>query len=181
MAAFILAFYGFLRVSEFTVSSHASFNTRIATPTHVTIHRNFYSFLIPKSKTDQQLKGEKVYIYRSKSSTCPLQYMTRYLDQRRLPPRQGPLFIFKDATPLTRRSCLYHVRLALVLAGYTPTNFNKHSLRIGATTSAAKYGLSAARIKVLGRWKSNAHKSYIRTGHTNRKAASCTMASRYKL
>ncbi|RXN33881.1 poly [Labeo rohita] len=41
-------------------------------------------------------------------------------------------------------------------------NFSSHSFRIGAATTAAQKGLSQQQIQALGRWSSEAFKSYIR-------------------
>ena len=44
-----------------------------------------------------------------------------------------------------------------------PGEFNTHSFRIGAATSAKEANISDMHIQMLGRWKSNAYQSYIRT------------------
>ena len=40
--------------------------------------------------------------------------------------------------------------------------FNTHSFRIGAATSAKQAGMADVDIKMLGRWKSEAYQRYIR-------------------
>ena len=42
-------------------------------------------------------------------------------------------------------------------------NFNTHSFRIGAATSAIDAGISDAQVKMLGRWRSNAYQLYTKT------------------
>ena len=42
-----------------------------------------------------------------------------------------------------------------------PHNFNTHSFRIGAATSAKQAGISDSHIEALGRWKSNAYLIYV--------------------
>ena len=42
-------------------------------------------------------------------------------------------------------------------------NFNTHSFRIGAATSAKAVNTSDTHIQMLGRWKSNTYKLYIQT------------------
>jgi len=55
------------------------------------------------------------------------------------------------------------VRQALSQAGVDTVQYNGHSLRIGAATTAAQAGLSDSLIQTLGGWKSSAFISYIRT------------------
>ena len=59
-----------------------------------------------------------------------------------------PLFTFRDGSPLTRHSCLKHLLRFLHKAGYLPQDFNTHSFRIGAATSAAYSGLPAHQIEL---------------------------------
>ena len=47
--------------------------------------------------------------------------------------------------------------------GLNPTQYKGHSFRIGAATLAAESGLSDAQIRLLGRWKSDSFRKYIRS------------------
>lgn len=161
-AAFTLAFYGFLRVSEFTTPPHSKFNPRFHPSTsHVRLHRRHYTFHIPHSKTDQLHQGHTIRVCSTNSaSICPVGLMRTYLDTRSS--RPGPLFTFADGQPLTRFLCLYYLRTLLKHSGHDPEKFNTHSFRIGAATTAAHVGLSESTIKHLGRWRSSAVRAYIR-------------------
>ncbi|CAC5384441.1 unnamed protein product [Mytilus coruscus] len=46
--------------------------------------------------------------------------------------------------------------------GYNPSEFNTHSLRIGAATQSFLDGLDENSIKMKGRWKSAAYKGYLK-------------------
>ena len=62
-AAFTLAFFGLLRISEFTVSSMKEFNPRVhATRSNVRLSKNHYTFYLSRSKTDQYGHGQEIYI-----------------------------------------------------------------------------------------------------------------------
>ena len=167
-AAFTLAFHGFLRVSEFTMPPHTRFNPRLHPSTsHVELHRRYYTFYLPHSKTDQLHRGYTIRLTGATPVTmCPVRHMRAYLRTR--PSMQGPLFTFSDGRPLTRHLCLHYLRSSLRYLGRNPEDFNTHSFRIGAATTAAHKGASEATIQHLGRWRSNAVKTYIRpypSGH----------------
>ena len=83
-AAFTLAFYGLLCISEFTIPSSKWFNPRHHPLTkHIIIHRQFYTFFLSKSKTDQHQQGHLVFVHRSSHNQCPLRYMKQYLYGKR--------------------------------------------------------------------------------------------------
>ena len=46
--------------------------------------------------------------------------------------------------------------------GLPVQNFNTHSFRIGAATSAKQVNISDSTIQMLGRWHSDTYKRYIR-------------------
>ena len=175
-AAFTLAFFGLLRVSEFTVPSKQSFDPRRhASIASIRWRRKHFTFTINSSKTDQFHYGQAVYITKSDSSICPVAAMRQYV-QSCGGNRNAPLFTFKTGEPLTRHSCLLHLRNILAAAGYQPHAFNTHSFRIGAATSAAQAGIPTPQIKLLGRWRSSAYKCYIRTVKESLRSAASSLA-----
>ena len=179
-AAFSLAFCGFLRVSEFTVPSKRAFNRRThPTRSSIELHKDHFVFFIKQSKTDQFHHGNYVYVWRSGSQLCPVRAMERYLKSYKNDWHgKDPLFAFSDHTPLTRHSCLKHMRHLLHRAGYPSQLFNTHSFRIGAATHAAHLGMPSHYIKLLSRWNSTAYQKYTRSSATTvRKAASLLASS----
>ena len=160
-----MAFYGFLRVSEFTVPSQHSYdkayhlsladltlNSRCL-PTVVQLH-------IKQSKTDPFREGAFMFLSKSNRGTCPVCAIVDYLIVRGK--REGPLFVWPDGTMLTRN--LFASALARILRNLnlTPQLYNTQSFCIGAVTSANQAGLTPLQIKALGRWRSDAYQRYIR-------------------
>ena len=75
----------------------------------------------------------------------------------------GPLFITDNNIPLTRQSFSTPLSEILAAAQLDHHKYNTHSFRIGAATSAKLAGMSELDIKMLGCWRSNTFKRYIRT------------------
>jgi hypothetical protein len=112
------------------------------------------------SKTYPFRQGCFIYIGKNSSSMCPVNAIIRYLHLRG--PGAGPLFTNRDGSPLTRRAVSSSIQSILQTAGI-PGQFSRHSIRIGATTTAAEKRVTDHMIKMLGRWSSEAYQRYIRT------------------
>ena len=164
-AVYTTAFFGFFRMGELTIptssafdpSSHLSLKDiaidRRDDPSMVQIH-------LKVSKTDQERKGVSIFIGKTGDDLCPVAALTSYLAVRGS--ADGPLFQFKDRSPLTKDKLVHHVRAALSSIGYDPTHYAGHSFRIGAASTAAERGVEDSTIKALGRWKSEAFQTYIK-------------------
>ena len=70
-----------------------------------------------------------------------------------------------------------HLHSALAGIGVDVANYSGHSFRIGAASTAAKAGFSNSFIQILGRWKSLAFTTYIRTHVEDLVAASAVLAN----
>ncbi|XP_016355771.1 uncharacterized protein LOC107699110 [Sinocyclocheilus anshuiensis] len=149
-AMFILAFFGFLRCSELTISSKfdPKINPNISDLT--VLDSETISFLIKQSKTDQVKKGHFIYIFNLSSPIQPYQSIFEYLrlrnSQAKFP--HEPLFLDDSKKPVTRFWFQKHLRSVLQLSGIAAKNFSSHSFRIGAATSAAQKGLSMQQIQL---------------------------------
>ena len=166
-AAFTLAFFGFLRSSEFTC--HGPFDPSVHltcnditllpnshSPSHMLVH-------IKQSKTDPFRQGHTITIAKSSSPICSVMAMKDYLFQAQ-PTSSQPLFTFIQPQQwLTQNNLTTELRSILQHCGLPAHNFYSHSFRIGAATTAAKAGLPPWLIKVLGRWSSDCYERYIRT------------------
>ena len=71
--------------------------------------------------------------------------------------------MYQDGRPLSRVDLVAAVRQALAADGLDVSRFNGHSFRIGAATTAAQVGVPDSVIQSLGRWKSSAFMTYVRT------------------
>ena len=152
------AFYGFLRASEFTTSAEAlSMNKYMSikdlsiddpsSPQVVFIKLRF-------SKTDQFGQGWVVNLARMDSDICPVAALMKYLWLRG--PRDGPLFVYPDFSPLTKSKLNLKLQTIFRNSGL-PGHYTLHSFRVGAASTAATLGFPDYLIKAMGRWSSEAY------------------------
>ncbi len=164
-AAICLAFFGFLRTSEFTHDSPLQENQPLSpsdiqflptrlNPPHMTVK-------IRGSKTDPFRKGIQITIGATESQICAVKAMKDYLQYRGSHP--GPLFLYSDGKTLSRGLFVSEVKQFLAFCGHNSKSYNGHSFRIYAATSAAAKGLPSWLIKTIGRWTSDCYGRYIRT------------------
>ena len=179
-AAFTLAFFCFLRCSEFTCQGVSTFRPKfdlsadcvlfhpsIASPQQMTI-------ILKSSKTDISREGHRLVIACSPSLLCAVSAMPSYFLSAC--PR-GPLFSFQSGRYLTRSAVVHLLRDAARYAGLPYKSLKGHSFRIGAASTAAAAGLPDWLIKVLGRWSSDCYQLYIRTPKNVLMSAAPRMAS----
>ena len=167
-AAMVLAFYGFLRVGEFTaVSSNRSsgrvlqLNDIVLMPTQGQNSKKCVHVTIRYSKTDQRGKSTTLIIPETADqATCPVRALTRYLAMRT--PGAGQLFWHFDKSPLTRYQFASILKKALNIRKVYNVGITTHSLRIGACTHFAMAGYSDDDLMRMGRWSSSAYQRYIR-------------------
>lgn len=162
-AAFLLAFFGFLRIGEVAVDRKNDGLGRAIQLNDIKIHDNGQQMdlRIKFSKNDQL--GRSVILKLGaleNAELCPLQAVRSYITMRGR--NDGPLFMHFGGTPLTRYQFSSMLQAVAVATGNGVLKLRSHSFRIGAATTASLCGLSEDRIKVLGRWKSNAYQRYIR-------------------
>ena len=89
----------------------------------------------------------------------------------------GPLFTWSNGTFLTRAQFVEEVKKALDIAGVDAANYNGHSFRIGAASTAAANGMEDSMIKTLGRWESEAYQRYIKIPREELANYTITLAS----
>lgn len=160
-AAFSLAFFGALRVGEVVLEQKRDGGSRGLLLQDVSMSQSDLRVHIRNSKTDQVGRGAVIRLSATgEKGPCPVKDLKRYLSLR--PAGEGPLFIHENGHPLVRHQFTKVMRKVVVACGRKASEFAPHSFRIGAATTAAHWGLSARRIKDLGRWRSDAFKVYVR-------------------
>ena len=172
-AAMLTAFFGFLRISEYT-SSHVKSYDPVSTLCHsdITVHRSAIDVFLKASKNDPFKTGATIRLMRNFSMLCPVEAMLAYLSSTHI--KRGPLFTFQDGRFLTRRT------FTNILNQVKPpsiTNISTHSFRIGAATTAAAAGHPRWLIQAMGRWSSDCYKVYLRIPDSTRSSVSSSMAS----
>ena len=119
--------------------------------------------MLRRSKTDQLGISCPIYIFRLHSDTSPYEPLTKYINSRyatKASP-QHPLFITETGKMATRFWFQKHLHSVLRISGISPEHYSSHSFRIGAASTAARLGISDQTVQVLGRWSSQAYRSYI--------------------
>jgi hypothetical protein len=157
-AAVLLAFFGLLRVSEYTSPASSAFDGAVQlTPSDVVIfwQRRLMLVRLKVSKTDPFGAGVVVRVAATGNRLCPLMAMLRYLAVRGV--GLGPLFFFPDGSFLTRAHVMELLRSCFPLRRDVTT----HSFRRGGASALASWGVPPHVIQILGRWRSDAYRRYI--------------------
>ena len=165
-SAICIAFFGFLRISEFTCDNVQRFHSGTLTRDDVQFYPDgsdatSVSLNIKASKTDPFRKGINLIIGATGSEICPVRALNNYLSTAN--PSTGPIFKYKNGKPLSRTLFTEEIRNLLSLGGLEPKHYAGHSFRIGAATTAAAVNIPAWLIKTMGRWSSDCFERYIRT------------------
>ena len=160
-AAYCLAFFGFLRISELTVVRNQQ-SSHVLNVSDVSFQDNnqFLLLHVRFSKTDQYGHGSRLKLGRTGASVCPVLSLLQYLHQR--PAGPGPLFCHLNRAPLTRYQFTAVLKKCLNRFNINYKAYSSHSFRIGAATAAAMAGHPSELIKQAGRWKSEIFRTYIR-------------------
>jgi hypothetical protein len=167
-AACCAAFYGLLRVGEFTTKDGLPFNPAWQAKRGDLVRgwdpvnkRPFYKLHLPRTKTG--VPGT-AYLGFSGAFDCPftaLSHMVR-LNPTRSP--DDPVFNLGPGAPLMRDDFVAAVRSPLARAGCAE-GIHGHSFRIGGATLLAAAGVGDHIIRLAGRWQSDAFLVYVRQHH----------------
>lgn len=156
-ALFALSYFGLFRVSE--VVACAGTATLLVSDT--TLEQNSITIRLQSYKTKQ--KGHPVKLKIPADSDiriCPVAAVRDYMAGRASLP--GPLFCHANNAPVTRQQFSSVLSKCLKKTIYMSGHYRSHSFRIGRATDLASRGMQADTIMLLGRWRSDCYKHYIR-------------------
>ena len=144
------------------------------------------NILIPRSKTDQEGKGQMVLLSEDGANPlcCPVRRYRRYLEARQLAGLQSEwLFALVDGGRMSESTPNHVLKSAIVRANSAaearqlgpfrwgaPEAYGSHSLRRGGVTLARANGVSMLDIQKHGRWKSLTVFAYVGTTESERVA-----------
>lgn len=179
-AACTAAFFGFLRCGEFTVLSETNVNDCLSTQ-DVMCFENYVVINLKQSKTDPFRKGVQIQLFKTNTNVCPVNAIHKYSDLkvRTFSCVPNPFFVTKEGSVLTRSYFVDKLKFLLSKLGYNPENYNGHSFRIGAATTAQEARIEDHVIKTLGRWSSNCYTTYIHKSSNVIQQAQKQLASTY--
>ena len=98
--------------------------------------------------------------YSIKANVALLWHTREYLALRG--DKAGPLFRHPRGKPVTRNFFCQKLKKDLRSLGYKSKYYNCHSFRIGRASDLATEGASDRHIALIGRWRSDAFRSYIK-------------------
>ena len=117
----------------------------------------------PQEVKISAIANYRIQEYGKKLHFCPFQLARNYMRLRgSYKNDDDPFFIFRDGTPVTPANVRNLLRLMLEKLGLNPVLYDTHSWRVGRATQLFKNNFDIARIRFLGRWKSNAVYKYLR-------------------
>ena len=170
-AAVTAATFGLMRVGEFTAKGNASFlSDKDLLGSDVTVHRNVegtvtkLDLLLKAAKNDTWRKTQTVTLWPTGGELCPVKAMMAWIQIRENlgTPSWLPLFTRKDGRYMDANFFRTNLKATLKMAGYNPDNYNTHSCRGGGAVTLLSMGCSAAVIKAMGRWSSDAFMDYLK-------------------
>lgn len=160
-AMFCLSFFALLRIGEITTSKTANHTLQYSSVT-VSKKKGYPKKLSVTLKHYKHSVSPFTIILKpfSIKEVCPVQAVSDYMAIRSS--ITGPLFINEKGTPITNKQFTKTLRRCISKLGLDPSLYTSHSFRIGGATFAHSQNLSDSQIRQLGRWNSDAFKSYLR-------------------
>ena len=160
-AAFSLAYYGLI-----TQSPHVC----KASDVHISANKNKLLIILYTSKTHstanipQKIKITKSEsVGRAKHHFCPFRLLRKYIMLRgSYRDKNEQFLVFSDHSPVTPNAARLVLRKLFISLNLNHMVYRFHSFRSGRALDLLKFGATIARIKYLGRWKSNVVFKYLK-------------------
>ena len=128
-------------------------------------------FILRSSKT--HCKGDKPQIIKidalegyakKKQATCPFAILSSYIKHRKkLKYSSEQFFVFRNRDPVKPQHVRDILTKVLEINNFEPSLYTFHGIRAGRATDLLEAGVSVETIKKLGRWKSSAVFTYLRS------------------
>ena len=177
---FCTAYYGMFRIGEVSMGTHPI----LAKDVHIGENKQKMLFVLHTSKTHwKDVKPQTVKIESTKLKsrrgtcgdkrgdvmvnklpyTCPFQLLRDFIEMR-LPygSEEEQFFIYRDRTPVKTTTIRSVLKMILKEAGFKEKLYNFHSFRLGRCVDLENLGISIPKLKILGRWRSNAVYLYLK-------------------
>jgi hypothetical protein len=156
-AMFAVAFFGLMRIGEITKTNQGQNVLQLG---QVKISKDKVVITITKFKHNNGNPMDILLGAHDQKDICPVKAIHQYLSFRG--GHVGPLFCFPDGNPVTREFFVKRLTACVKFCGMDAARYKTHSFRIGSASYYASMGYSDSQIRILGRWKSDAFKRYIR-------------------
>ena len=139
-AASTLAFFGFLRSSEYTSPSKSKYHKSSTLQLQdVTLQESRILVHIKASKTDPFREEITLSVAKTGASVCPVGAIKKYRQVR--PKGKGPFFQTASKQYLTRAMMSQLIKDTLKAGNLDYNHFSSHSFHIGAATTTASAGI----------------------------------------
>ena len=165
-AAFLAAFFGFMRIGEFAADSKTRIQPSVIKAADIHFDEGLsVTISFPRSKNNQKGLSQVIRLQKamdSHSTVCPVKALTTFAEARPASPDDCPFFRHFGGCPLTRYQVTAVLQKAISFARLNGERISSHSFRIGAASYAHDLGVSSNDIRAMGRWRSNAFSSYVR-------------------
>ena len=152
-ALIMVAFRGFFRLGELVQRR----GVQVVQPSGLQYTEQGMSLTPPSSKTTPSPVTVGV---RKMPFMCPVAAVQEFVEARG--PSPGPLFTHADGSAFSHARVQVLLNVLFTACGMDPRIYKGHSFCIRAASEAARAGYSDAQIRLMGRWKSDAFRKYIR-------------------
>ena len=92
--------------------------------------------------------------------TCAFHWYQKYLRLRGHTANKA--FLSQDGSPIRSSLLSYTLKRHLRALSLNPNHYNTHSFRFGRATDMAVQGYTGPQMSMVGKWKSDAYKRYIK-------------------